>query len=74
MARLVTQKEYKKRRLKLQIAAGFWDFAVIIVFFLISVLCLYLLLELLMWIKDDIPQSFQKFITIAERALHINGM
>ena len=72
MSRIVTKKEYNRRRLKFQIAGGILDFLITIACAAAAFLCIFLLLELYTWVKGDIPVSFSKFFDIAEKALHIN--
>jgi len=73
MSKIITKKEYNKRRVKLQVAAGFWDFFVTIACAAVTFGCVILLFELYAWLKGDIPVTFGKFFSIIERALRING-
>lgn len=72
MAKIVTKHEYNKRRVRMQVAAGFWDFFVTIACFLAAFMCIVMLIELYAWLKGDIPVTFSKFFSIIERALRIN--
>ena len=69
---MVTKKEYRKRRIRFQVAAGLFDFLVTIGSFLLIVFCVYLLISLANWVKGDIPVTFRVFFDIAERALSMN--
>lgn len=69
MARVITKREYKKRRIKFQVAAGLFDFAVTILAFFAIVFCVYLLTSLYNWVASDVPVTFNIFFDIAERAL-----
>ena len=73
MARLITKKEYRKRRLRFQIAAGFLDFIVTVLCVALALVCVTLLIERVAWLKSDVPVSFGEFFTIGERVLHMNG-
>ena len=69
---MVTKREYRKRRIRFQVAAGLFDFLVTIASFLLIVFCVYLLISLVNWVKEDIPVTFRVFFDIAERALSMN--
>lgn len=69
---MVTKREYRKRRIRFQVAAGLFDFLVTIASFLLIVFCVYLLISLVNWVKADIPVTFRVFFDIAERALSMN--
>lgn len=72
MAKIVTKKEYRKRRLRLQIAAGLWDFLVTVLCILLSVACIVSIISLISWIKSDAPVSFGTFMEILHRVLKVN--
>ncbi len=72
MARVITRREYKKRRIRFQVAAGLFDFAVTVLSFFVIVFCIYLLSSLYQWVANDIPVTFRVFFDIAERALTMN--
>lgn len=69
MPKVLTRREYKKRRIKFQVAAGLLDFAVTIGAFFVIVLCVYMLISLYGWVIKDVPVTFGEFFTIIERAL-----
>ena len=73
MAKIVTKKEYRKRRLKFQIAAGLVDFLVTLLCILLSVACIVSLVALLRWLRGDVPVSFGVFFDILKRVLKVNG-
>jgi hypothetical protein len=73
MAKLITKKEYRKRRLRYQIAAGLVDFLVTVACAALVLMCVTLIIELVAWLKSDVPVSFGEFFTIGERVLHMNG-
>ncbi|MBQ3080641.1 MAG: hypothetical protein IJC48_11705 [Clostridia bacterium] len=72
MARVITKREYRKRRIRFQVAAGLFDFAVTVLSFFVIVFCVYLLTSLYEWVANDIPKTFRVFFEIAERALTMN--
>jgi len=72
MARVITKREYKKRRIRFQVAAGLFDFAVTVLSFFVIVLCVYLLSSLYQWVSGDIPKTFSVFFEIAQRAFTMN--
>lgn len=69
MAKVITKKEYRRRRIRFQVAAGLFDFLVTIASFFLIVFCGYLLVSLYQWLAEDIPITFKVFFDIAERAL-----
>ncbi len=69
MARVITKREYKKRRIKFQVAAGLFDFAICILAFFTIVFCVYLLTSLYNWVMGDVPGTFKVFFDIADKAL-----
>ena len=73
MAKIVTKKEYRKRRLKFQIAAGLVDFLVTLLCILLSVTCIVSLIALFRWLRGDMPVSFGVFFDILKRVLKVNG-
>lgn len=73
MAKIVTKKEYRKRRLKFQIAAGLVDFLVTLLCILLSVACIVSLIALFRWLRGDMPVSFGVFFDILKRVLKVNG-
>ena len=73
MAKIVTKKEYRKRRLKFQIAAGLVDFLVTLLCICLSVACIVSLVALLRWLRGDVPVSFGVFFDILKRVLKVNG-
>lgn len=73
MAKIVTKKEYRKRRLKFQIAAGLVDFLVTLLCILLSVACIVSLIALFRWLRGDMPVSFGVFFDILNRVLKVNG-
>lgn len=73
MAKLITKKEYKKRRMRLQIAAGLADFVITAGCVVVGFICVLLLIQLYSWLKGDVPETFKVFFTMAERILRVNG-
>ena len=73
MAKIVTKKEYRKRRLKFQIAAGLVDFLVTLLCILLSVACIVSLIALFRWLRGDMPVIFGVFFDILKRVLKVNG-
>jgi len=72
MAKLLTKREYKKRRIKFQVLAGLYDFAVTILSFFVMVMCVYLLTQLYQWVIQDVPKTFGIFFEIFEKAFTIH--
>ncbi len=72
MAKITTKKEYRKRRLRFQIAAGLMDFVWTVVLAAVVLLCVLLLIELYTWLKGDVPVTFGTFFDIVRRALRMN--
>lgn len=68
MPRIITKREYKKRRIRYQVAAGLFDFIMTIVSFFVIVLCVYLLTSLYNWVKADVPVTFSVFFDIFKKA------
>ena len=68
MPRVITKREYKKRRIRYQVAAGLFDFAGPIASFFVIVMCAYLLVSLYNWLKADVPVTFGVFFDIFEKA------
>lgn len=68
MARIITKREYKKRRIRYQVAAGLFDFVMTIVSFFVIVLSAYLFLSLYNWVKADVPITFGIFFDILKKA------
>lgn len=69
MAKVLTKREYRRRRIRFQVAAGLFDFFITITSFFIIAFCVYLLVELYKWLAADIPVTFKVFFDIATRAL-----
>ncbi|MBQ3667938.1 MAG: hypothetical protein II920_01800 [Clostridia bacterium] len=72
MAKLVTKREYKRRRLRFQIAAGLVDFLVMLGCLALTFLCVVLVIELFNWLRGDVDSSFGVFTQIIDRVLHTN--
>ncbi len=72
MAKITTKKEYRKRRLRFQIAAGLMDFVWTVVLAAVVLVCVLLLIELYTWLKGDVPVTFGTFFDIVRRALRMN--
>ena len=72
MAKITTKKEYRKRRLRFQIAAGLMDFMWTVVLAAVVLVCVLLLIELYTWLKGDVPVTFGTFFDIVRRALRMN--
>lgn len=72
MAKIVTKKEYRRRRLKFQIAAGLFDFLLTMGCILLSIACIVSLVSLYRWLKGDVPVSFGVFFDILKRVLRVN--
>ena len=68
MARIITKREYKKRRIRYQVAAGLFDFVMTIASFFVIVLSAYLFLSLYNWVKADVPITFRIFFDILKKA------
>lgn len=68
MPRVITKREYKKRRIRYQVAAGLFDFVMTIVSFFVIVLCAYLIASLYNWLKADVPVTFGVFFDILKKA------
>ncbi|MBR3928441.1 MAG: hypothetical protein IKJ65_05485 [Clostridia bacterium] len=68
MPRVITKREYKKRRIRYQVAAGLFDFAGTILSFFVIVLSAYLFVSLYNWVKADVPVTFGVFFDIFKKA------
>ena len=58
MARIMTRKEVKRRRMKYQVFAGMFDFVGILVGLVVAVACIILLSALYNWVIRDVQSSF----------------
>ena len=72
MAKVVTKREYRRRRVRFQIAAGLYDFIVTILCLGAALVSLLMLNALVEWLRDDIPVSFGTFWEIIKRTLKVN--
>ncbi len=72
MAKLVTKKEYRRRRMRFQIAAGLSDFLVTIGCLALAFLCVILLIQLINWLKGDAGSSFGVFDDVFNRTIRTN--
>lgn len=72
MAKVITKREYRRRRIRFQVAAGLYDFLVTMLAFVVIVFCVYLLTALYRWGAADIPVTFKVFFDIVEKALRMN--
>ena len=68
MPRVITKREYKKRRIRFQVAAGLFDFVMTVASFFVIVLCVYLIASLYNWLKADVPVTFGVFFDIFRKA------
>lgn len=68
MPRIITKREYKKRRIRYQVAAGLFDFLMTVASFFVIVLCVYLFTSLYNWVKADVPVTFGIFFDIIKKA------
>ena len=66
--RVITKREYKKRRIRYQVAAGLFDFAMTIVSFFVIVLCAYLIASVYNWLKADVSVTCGVFFDIFKKA------
>ena len=73
MAKLVTKKEYKKRRVRFQIAAGLADFIVTLSCLALVFICILLVTELINWLRNDAETSLGLFERIIRQVLRTNG-
>lgn len=58
MARIYTQREVKRRRMKYQVFAGMFDFVAIIAGLVVVIACAILISALYQWVIRDIQSSF----------------
>lgn len=72
MAKLLTKREYRRRRIRFQVAAGLFDFIITVGSIALLVFCVYLLWSLYSWLAADIPVTFRVFFEIVERAITIH--
>ncbi len=72
MAKLLTKKEYRKRRMRFQIAAGLSDFLVTLVCLAIVFVCILLVSELISWLRGDAEVSLGLFERIFRQILRTN--
>ena len=68
MAKVISRKKQRERRIRLRVAASLMDFLGVVASALLMILLVALLINLLTWLKDDMIQSFaalQKSVTEA---------
>lgn len=58
MARIMTRREVKRRRMKYQVFAGMFDFVGILVGLVVVIACVILLSALYNWVVRDVQASF----------------
>lgn len=73
MAKLITKKEYRRRRRGFQIAAGLTDALFTVLAVVAAGICLLLIVSLARWLIDDVPVSFGVFFEVLERVLKVNA-
>lgn len=71
MARIMTRKEVKRRRMKYQVFAGMFDFVGILVGLVVAVACIILLSALYNWVIRDVQSSFATLWDIFTSAIII---
>lgn len=69
MPKLYTQHEKQKRKVRYQIAAGMFDFLVILVGIVVIIACIILLAALIRWVIADFPITFKRFIEVLNKAI-----
>lgn len=69
MAKVITKREYRRRRIRFQVAAGLYDFLATMLAFVVIVFCVYLLTALYRWVAADIPVTFRCSLTSLKKAL-----
>ena len=69
MAKVITKREYRRRRIRFQVAAGLYDFLATMLAFVVIVFCVYLLTALYRWVA---AVTFKVFFDIVEKALRMN--
>ena len=69
MAKLYTREEARRRRVKLQIFAGMFDFIAVLVGILVIIGCVILLTALVRWVIADVPVTFKTLWEIFMKAV-----
>ena len=72
MAKLVTKKEYKRRRARFEVAAGLSDFLITLGCLALAFVCALLIRELIVWLKSDAESSFGLFGRVLDQTLRTN--
>ena len=72
MAKLLTKKEYKSRRVRYKAFAGIIDALVVIACAVLVIVCVQLVISLFNWLSDDIDESFGVFTKIMKQVLRTN--
>lgn len=71
MAKIYTQREVKRRRMKYQVFAGMFDFVGILVGLVVIVACVILISALYHWVIRDVQSSFATLWDIFTSAIII---
>jgi len=72
MAKVLTKRVYRRRRIRFLVAAGLFDFLITLASFFLILFCIYLLVSLYNWLAADIPVTFRVFFEIVERAMTVH--
>ena len=71
MAKIITRKEARQRRMKYQVFAGMFDFVGILTGLVVIVVCALLLSSLYHWVIADVQSSFASLWDIFMSAIII---
>lgn len=71
MAKIITRKEARQRRMKYQVFAGMFDFVGILAGLVVIVVCALLLSSLYHWVIADVQSSFASLWDIFMSAIII---
>ena len=59
MAKIYTRKEYRRRKVNYQIAAGLYDFISIVIGIVVIIACIVLIISIFSWVIRDGQSSFE---------------
>lgn len=71
MARYITKREERSRKLTFKIFAGMFDFVGTVASTIIIIVCVVLLMQLTKWIIADFELSFGPMVDMLEEAVNV---
>ena len=72
MAKLVTKKEYSRRRKRYQVTGDIIDVLVTFGCLILAFICIVLIVRLIQWLRSDIDTSFGLFDKIFNQTIKTN--